>query len=102
MTTWPQAALVGLVRAYRFALSPWLGNSCRFAPTCSAYALESLEVHGAVLGLAMTVGLIARCHPWCAGGIDPVPVQPPRLFTALLGRARQADADTPLPAETPP
>ena len=98
MRSWARDALVGVVRAYRFALSPWLGNACRFAPTCSAYALEALELHGAALGLALTVGRIGRCHPWCAGGIDPVPPDPPRFLTALLGRAGRSDA----PAETLP
>jgi putative membrane protein insertion efficiency factor len=91
MSTWPQAVLVGAVRAYRFALSPWLGSACRFEPTCSAYALEALDKHGAAAGAALTVGRIARCHPWCAGGIDPVPVVPPRFFTGLLARAANAE-----------
>lgn len=91
MSTWPQATLVGAVRAYRFALSPWLGNSCRFAPTCSAYALEALQTHGAALGVALSVGRIGRCHPWCAGGIDPVPARRPGFLSALLGRAALAD-----------
>jgi putative membrane protein insertion efficiency factor len=90
MKAWPQAALIGAVRAYRFFLSPWLGNACRFEPTCSAYALEALGRHGAGAGLALTVGRIGRCHPWCQGGFDPVPATPPRLFTALLGRASSA------------
>ena len=92
MRSWPQAALIGAVRAYRFALSPWLGSACRFTPTCSAYALEALETHGAGLGVALSVGRIGRCHPWCAGGFDPVPARRPRLFSALLGRAAIADA----------
>lgn len=92
MSSWPQKVLVALVRAYRFVLSPWLGSACRFAPTCSAYALEALERHGAVLGSGLTLGRIARCHPWCAGGIDPVPVERPRLFTAFFPPAAQADA----------
>jgi putative membrane protein insertion efficiency factor len=91
MSSWPQAVLVGTVRAYRFALSPWLGNACRFEPTCSAYALEALEKHGAAAGAALTVGRFARCHPWCAGGIDPVPAARPRFFTALLARAANAE-----------
>ncbi|HTJ06059.1 MAG TPA: membrane protein insertion efficiency factor YidD [Caldimonas sp.] len=91
MTSWPQAVLVGAVRAYRFALSPWLGSACRFEPTCSAYALEALEKHGAALGTALTVGRIARCHPWCAGGIDPVPVERPRFFSGLLAPASNAE-----------
>ena len=47
MRSWPQAALTGAVRGYRFFLSPWLGSACRFEPTCSIYALEALERHGA-------------------------------------------------------
>ncbi len=76
--------LMALVRAYRFFLSPWLGSACRFEPTCSLYALEALRQHGALTGSRLTVGRLLRCHPWCAGGHDPVPVQPPRLFTRLL------------------
>ena len=90
MKSWPQTALIGAVRAYRFLLSPWLGSACRFEPTCSAYALDALARHGAAAGLALTLGRIARCHPWCAGGVDPVPAAPPRLFTALLGHQRGA------------
>jgi putative membrane protein insertion efficiency factor len=90
MTSWPRAVLVGAVRAYRFALSPWLGNACRFEPTCSAYALEALEKHGAAVGAALAVGRIARCHPWCDGGIDAVPELPPRFLTGLLARATNA------------
>jgi hypothetical protein len=82
--------LIGLVRFYRFALSPWLGSSCRFEPTCSAYALEALTVHGAGGGSALVLGRLARCHPWCAGGLDPVPAEPPRPFTALLRRVAPA------------
>jgi putative membrane protein insertion efficiency factor len=86
MSSLPRAVLIGAVRAYRFFLSPWLGSACRFEPTCSSYALEALERHGAAAGAALTVGRIARCHPWCAGGLDPVPASAPRFFTALLGR----------------
>ena len=92
MKSWPQAALLGAVRGYRFFLSPWLGSACRFEPTCSAYALEALDRHGAAAGLALTLGRIGRCHPWCAGGLDPVPASPPRLFTTLLGHERRATA----------
>ncbi len=82
----PQRALIALVRGYRFALSPWLGSSCRFEPTCSAYALGALEQHGAAAGTCLTLGRIARCHPWCAGGFDPVPKQAPSLLTFLCTR----------------
>jgi putative membrane protein insertion efficiency factor len=65
--------LMALVRAYRMALSPWLGMRCRFQPTCSAYALEALETHGAFRGGALMIRRILRCHPWGAAGYDPVP-----------------------------
>ncbi len=73
--------LIGLIKAYRLFLSPWLGSSCRFTPTCSAYGLQALEQHGAAAGAYLTAARIARCHPWCDGGHDPVPDTPPRLFT---------------------
>ena len=80
----PRRLLIGVVRIYRLLLSPWLGNACRFEPTCSVYAIDALQQHGALAGSALTVGRVGRCHPWCAGGFDPVPAQPPRLFRALL------------------
>ena len=81
-----RAILLALVRGYRLLLSPWLGSSCRFTPTCSAYALEALERHGAGGGTYLTLARLVRCHPWCEGGHDPVPgqLQPPRLLTRLL------------------
>jgi putative membrane protein insertion efficiency factor len=68
-----QALLTGLVKAYRLLLSPWLGNACRFEPTCSVYALQALELHGAAHGCYLTLRRLGRCHPWCEGGHDPVP-----------------------------
>lgn len=62
-----------LVRAYQAALSPWIGARCRFQPTCSAYALEALETHGAFRGLALAARRMLRCHPWGGSGYDPVP-----------------------------
>ena len=75
-----QSFLMMLVRGYRLLLSPWLGSSCRFEPTCSVYSLQALELHGAARGSYLTLRRLARCHPWCAGGHDPVP---PALFTSL-------------------
>jgi putative membrane protein insertion efficiency factor len=80
----PRRTLMALVRGYRFALKPWLGNACRFEPSCSAYALQALERHGACVGSALTTARLLRCHPWCAGGHDPVPERAPGLFTRLL------------------
>ena len=68
-----QRLLVGVVRAYRLLLSPWLGASCRFEPSCSVYAIEALQVHGAARGSYLTLKRLARCQPWCEGGHDPVP-----------------------------
>jgi putative membrane protein insertion efficiency factor len=76
--------LVGLVKGYRLLLSPWLGSSCRFAPSCSLYSLQALNAHGAAVGSYLTLARLARCHPWCAGGCDPVPPEKPRLFTRLI------------------
>jgi len=92
MKSLPEAVLISAVRAYRFFLSPWLGSGCRFEPTCSAYALDALDRHGAAVGVALTLGRIGRCHPWCEGGLDPVPAARPRFFTALLGPERRATA----------
>lgn len=86
----PQRTLLSLVRGYRLLLSPWLGSSCRFEPSCSTYALQALEQHGAVSGSYLTLHRIARCHPLCRGGHDPVPTNSPRLFT--FQRRHGADA----------
>ena len=80
-----QRLLMGLVRAYRLLLSPSIGSACRFEPTCSAYSLQALEKHGAGWGSYLTLARLVRCHPWCAGGHDPVPsaqrsVLPPELL----------------------
>ena len=85
-----QRLLIGLVRGYRLLLSPWLGSACRFEPTCSVYSLQALEQHGAAMGSYLTVRRLARCHPWCQGGLDPVPHEAPRatrLFSRLISPA---------------
>lgn len=65
--------LLALIRCYRYLLSPWIGASCRFWPTCSAYSMNAIERHGALRGGWMTLARLARCHPYSAGGVDPVP-----------------------------
>lgn len=65
--------LIWLLKGYRFAISPLYGQVCRYHPTCSAYALEAVETHGAVRGTWLAARRVARCHPWAAGGLDPVP-----------------------------
>ena len=73
---WPQQALIGTVCAYRLLLKPWLGSSCRFDPTCSAYTMLALQRHGALRGVALGGWRLLRCHPWCEGGCDAVPDAP--------------------------
>ncbi|MDH5454938.1 MAG: membrane protein insertion efficiency factor YidD [Gammaproteobacteria bacterium] len=65
--------LIGLVRAYRLLISPWLGSNCRYQPTCSSYAIEALQVHGVLKGGWLALQRIGRCHPWGGSGYDPVP-----------------------------
>jgi putative membrane protein insertion efficiency factor len=62
-----------LIRGYQLAISPLLGPRCRFYPSCSHYAMEAIETHGALRGVWLTLKRISRCHPWHEGGFDPVP-----------------------------
>ena len=66
LLTWP-------IKFYRWFISPMLGQNCRFYPSCSSYALEAIERHGAVHGSWLATRRVCRCHPWNAGGYDPVP-----------------------------
>jgi putative membrane protein insertion efficiency factor len=97
----PRHLLIGLVKAYRLLLKPWLGQSCRFEPTCSQFALHALERHGALVGSVLTTGRLLRCHPWCDGGCDEVPQQAPGLFRRL-GVGGPAAAEPPEASPTPP
>lgn len=86
--TW---ALLAPVLLYRKVVSPFLPRACRFYPSCSAYTVEALRVHGPMYGLVLGLARLARCHPFCSGGLDPVP---PR-------RARRIQATSPsLPSVT--
>jgi putative membrane protein insertion efficiency factor len=62
-----------LLRAYQLTISPLMAPSCRFHPSCSNYAIEALQVHGAAKGSWLAVKRVCRCHPWNDGGVDPVP-----------------------------
>lgn len=70
LLAWP---LLGLVWFYRLLISPWLGNNCRFDPSCSQYAFDALRLHGAFRGSWLAARRISRCHPWGGSGVDPVP-----------------------------
>ncbi len=82
-----QKALIALLHGYRYAVSPLLGNHCRFHPSCSSFAIEALQTHGTVKGMWLTAKRLGRCHPWCEGGYDPVPPTASR-HTPTRGGAR--------------
>lgn len=65
--------LIGAIHLYRGALSAWMGPACRFEPSCSAYAVEAIEVHGVARGVGLAVRRVARCHPFGGYGLDPIP-----------------------------
>lgn len=64
------------IRIYRYAISPMMASHCRFYPSCSAYAIEAIELHGSLRGSWLAARRLARCHPWHPGGVDPVPPVP--------------------------
>ncbi len=71
--------IVGLVRFYQGAISPYLGKSCRYSPTCSQYMIEAVNEWGVIKGFLLGIKRIGRCHPWGGHGHDPVPENPKKL-----------------------
>ena len=96
----PRGLLMALVNGYRLFFKAWLGNTCRFEPSCSAYALLALERHGAAKGTWLTTRRLLRCHPYCAGGSDPVPNDFKNPAAGLFSRLGLHQAD--VAADTPP
>ena len=68
--------LLVLLRAYKLGISPFLGQNCRFHPSCSEYAAEAIRAHGACKGCLLALKRLGKCHPWHPGGLDPVPPHP--------------------------
>jgi uncharacterized protein len=104
--SWPRRLLIALVQGYRLLLKPWVGNVCRFEPSCSAYAMQALELHGVWRGTGLSAWRLLRCQPWCDGGCDPVPLRPPKraagLFTRLGLEPSQTPDPLPTSSQTPP
>ena len=72
----PFAYILSLpIRLYRLAFSPWVGSNCRFMPTCSEYAMESLKKYGLIKGTYLSIKRIGKCHPWGGHGYDPLPMK---------------------------
>lgn len=90
-----KAVMLMLIRFYRYFLSPWIGRQCRFAPTCSAYALEAIEFHGAARGGWLAAKRIGRCHPFSAGGYDPVPDVPEAPCTGVTSESDASSETNP-------
>lgn len=90
--TLAQKALIALVRGYQLGISPLLGPSCRFHPSCSSYGIEALKRHGALAGGWLTLRRLLRCHPWGGWGEDPVPREFSfrQRFTFWSGQSRNA------------
>lgn len=89
--------LIGLLKAYRTLISPLYGQVCRYHPSCSQYALDAVTAHGSIRGTWLAVRRLARCHPWAAGGYDPVP--PSRSTSPTVASQNSAPAG-PAPAST--
>lgn len=102
--------LIGLLKAYRLIISPLYGDVCRYYPSCSAYALRAVGFHGAAKGTWLAGRRLLRCHPWAAGGYDPVPGTPEfeaemqetlaRAGTMEQVSSEQARSDRSTPVET--
>lgn len=71
-----RSVIVLFLKAYKYCLSPFLGNHCRFYPSCSSYAMESVQRFGVIRGGWLSIRRLGRCHPWHPGGVDPVPDHP--------------------------
>ncbi len=90
-----RAPFLALIWFYQMVISPWTSSSCRYYPSCSAYAYEAISTHGVIRGVWLGTRRLLRCHPWAAGGPDPVP--PPRGRT--LDQSTPADRSDPRDAE---
>ncbi|WP_062305432.1 membrane protein insertion efficiency factor YidD [Demequina subtropica] len=88
-------ALTGAIRGYQLAISPLTGPRCKYHPTCSHFAIEAIQVHGAVVGTGLAGWRLLRCNPWSHGGVDDVPAKGERLFRMTRNNAAMLPDPTP-------
>ncbi|KPP98422.1 MAG: membrane protein insertion efficiency factor YidD [Bacteroidetes bacterium HLUCCA01] len=93
--------LKALVRAYQLMISPYFPPSCRYTPTCSHYAIQALDKHGALKGSWLAIKRIGRCHPWSDGGYDPVP-EPENARSGTPGETSTPPENRPQPTVNDP
>ena len=97
--------LVALLRAYRLVISPLYGQTCRYYPSCSTYALQAVETHGSVRGSWLALRRLGRCHPWTPGGVDLVPPRESYRWWGIAdgvdGTDLQVQAALALPVDSP-
>ncbi len=92
--------LIALLRLYRAVVSPIYGQVCRYHPSCSAYALEAVQVHGSLRGTWLATRRVGRCHPWAAGGLRPGPARRTSCSTSRGPASAGADSPAPSPHST--
>jgi putative membrane protein insertion efficiency factor len=92
--------LLLLLRAYKLGISPFLGQHCRFYPSCSEYAAEAIGRHGAWKGSLLAGKRLCKCHPWHAGGLDPVPELAPELAPASVAGLVSAELPPVSPSDS--
>lgn len=91
---WITKALMQPIKFYQYFISPSLGQNCRYTPSCSAYALQALEKHGALAGTYLAAKRVVCCNPLCQGGHDPVPDQTPRYFSFCSTNSTSSNASS--------
>ncbi len=97
-----QKILILLISGYRLLISPWLGQHCRFYPSCSEYAQVAIGEHGVTSGLWLSIKRLLRCHPWHPGGFDPVPIRQPEFRPTEFRSTEEVDhgrSDKPICSE---
>ena len=92
--------IIALIKVWRAVISPWYGPTCKYYPSCSAYALDAVQVHGAIKGTGLIIWRLLRCNPWSNGGVDPVPGS--ALAAQIAAEEADENGTTPRPYAAAP